>query len=146
MPARISNADRKAAFFVSPRCNITPVGSVEMFPVTDQPGSTACLCNRHQVSLVALNVLSIGCRAVWVSSRRKSQEWQGGLFGQNKPPCLHSSYCDRERRREGLDRVGYNELPGAERRLSVKQQMRLDSLTLPSLLLPDRAVAQREGA
>lgn len=47
---------------------------------------------------------------------------------------------------EGLDRVGYNELPRAERRLPVKQQMRLDSLTLPSLLLPDRAVARREGA
>lgn len=54
--------------------------------------------------------------------------------------------CDRECQREGLDRVGYNELPRAERRLPVKQQMRLDSLTLPSLLLPDRAVAQREGA
>lgn len=34
---------------------------------------------------------------------------------------------------DSLDRVGYNEIPGAERRLPVKQQMWLDSLSLPSL-------------
>lgn len=34
---------------------------------------------------------------------------------------------------DSLDRPGYNEIPGAERRLPVKQQMWLDSLSLPSL-------------
>lgn len=34
---------------------------------------------------------------------------------------------------DSLDRVGYNEIPGAERRLPVKQQMWLDSFCVPSL-------------
>lgn len=34
---------------------------------------------------------------------------------------------------DSLDRPGYNEIPGAECRLPVKQQMWLDSLSLPSL-------------
>lgn len=46
--------------------------------------------------------------------------------------CLY--HCEAECfMSDSLDRPGYNEIPGAERRLPVKQQMWLDSLSIPSL-------------
>lgn len=102
MPVRISNAD-----FLCPSW----APHYARGAVSSSSESAARHSNKHRVPPVALNVLFIGCRGVRGELIAVEPE-RGGLLAKTR---RLAGTCDRVLRREGLDGVSSNELPGAER-------------------------------